>query len=259
MDYSHSKLDVARKCMLCFKYKYIDKLKDKQESTASEFGNLVHSISEEYSGGGKEVLLKLYHKYKDKYKISDEYKKKIPLALKNIHAYWVAFLSKEEKEKIKHELDFKTTPIKLKEDISLIGKIDIYIECKNGRYRIVDYKTNKNNKFSNHTSQLSLYMLLLNRLHGIPYDQMDCEVIYLSMDESDKYGNPILNEGYENISKIYKLDELDVECLTSEIFQIDERIKKSIDTGKWKSNPTKFNCTYCDFKDICPEKWTEES
>ncbi len=256
--YSHTKLDVARQCMLKFKYQYIDKIKveDDIDDSASVFGSLTHEIAERYVGGGKEELLSLYHELvPTKYTLTDFYKQKVPIALQNIHEFWKEVLSTNVK-KVEHEADIT---IELNENIKLNGKIDIIIEQNSGRTKIVDYKTNKSNQWSNHTSQLAIYMLLLHKKYGIPYDKMDCEVIYLALEPINKKGETIENVGYKNISKIYTLDECDVDCLISEIETIDKAIQKSIDKGEWKSKPGKFNCTYCPFASLCDKKWTLES
>jgi predicted RecB family nuclease len=255
--YSHTKLDVARKCMLMYKFQYVDKIKIDGDTAASDFGSLIHGIAEEYKGGGKIELLALYHKGIETYKLTDFYKAKVPLALQNVHEYWKAILANEEVVKeVKHESDI-TVP--LNETLTLNGKIDIVIEQKNGRFRIVDYKTNKSNAYANHNNQLSMYMLMLNKKYGIPYDKMDCEVVYLAMDAENKKGDKIKNSGYDNISKIYKLEECDVECLISEIETIDKAIEKSIAKNEWKARPGKFACTYCPFNPLCDKKWVPES
>jgi CRISPR/Cas system-associated exonuclease Cas4 (RecB family) len=266
MDFSHSKLDVARTCMLQFKFKYIDKIKGIEDKSASDFGGCMHEIIENYKGGGKEELLKMYHELvPSKYPLNDFYRKKVPLGLKNIHDIWKHVISKYDKvddkitkkitlndteiPSIKKEDDIKT---KLDENISLNGKIDLYI-YNEGRLKIFDYKTSKSYKYANHTNQLSMYMFLLHKKYGIPYEKMDCEIIYLSLDE-EKYGMKVINENYENIKKEYKLQETDVEMLISEIHTIHTAIQKSLATGKWKAKPKKFSCTYCPYKDICEEK-----
>jgi len=252
IKFSHSKLDVARQCMLKYKYKYVDKLKLKQEDmSASDFGSLVHEIAENYKGGGKEELLVLYHTLvPEKYKLTDVYKAKVPLALKNVHAYWTSVLA-ADCDKVQHEID---ATIDINAEISLNGKIDLFIE-KRGRYIIGDYKTSKSKEYANHTNQLATYMLILNKKYNIPYEKMDCEVIYLALDPITKKGKEVLNEGYDNISKFYKLDESDVEFLVREIEMINARINKSLDKNDWLSTPTKFNCTYCDFSSVCEKKW----
>jgi RecB family exonuclease len=255
--YSHSSLDIARTCMLRYKYKYIDKLKIKiEDKSAADFGSVMHEIAENYKGSGREELLKLYReRVPSKYQLTDFYKAKIPVALKNIHEFWKVVLSSDLVESIKHEEDLSIDFLK---DIKLVGKIDIVIKTKDGRYRIVDYKTSKSRQYADHTNQLAMYMYLLNKSQDIPYDKMDCEICYLALDAMTKKQEPVKNEGYENISKVYKLEESDVTCLISEIEMIHKRIQKSIAKGEWSHNPTWFNCTYCDYNTICDKKFGTE-
>lgn len=259
MRYSHSKLDVARKCMRLFKFQYIDKIKVDSDTIATDFGGLMHDIAEHYTGGGKSELLALYHKLcPSQYpKIEDEgYRKRIPVALKNIHLFWEENLKGVPIDDIKAEDDI---PIKLNDEIDLTGKVDLTIlDEKTGRVRIIDYKTSKSKKYADHENQLAMYMLLLNRKYDIPYDVMDCEIIYLSMADKEKDGTPVENIGYENMSKPYReLCEADVELLLEEIENIHHRIKRSIKTGKWTASPGWFNCTYCPYADMCEDNYNK--
>lgn len=254
IKFSHSKLEIARQCMLKYKFKYVDHAPTKKDTEATDFGEVMHTIMELYDGGGKEQLLKLYHDLvPGKFNLTEKYRKKVPLALKNIHTYWVAFLSKEERQE--HE---KEVSVNLNDHIDLMGKIDLFIQCKNGRVKIGDYKTSKSKEYADHTNQLAFYMLLLHKKYNIKYEDMDLEIIYLALDPETKKGKKVLNEGYENISKIYKLTEQDVGMLEMEMEEIYRRIKRAEDSGEWKPNPGWFNCTYCDYKDICTKKWNPE-
>lgn len=255
INYSHSKLEIARSCWLKFKYQYIDHAKSVEIRDASDFGEVCHYISENYKGSGKAELLALYHEIINKNKITlvEDYKKRLPLALKNIHDHWNSkFKNLPEGTEIKKEDNIE---IQLTESIKLNGKIDILIKYPTGNITITDLKTNKSNKYADHKNQLAMYMLLLNRKYKIPFENMETDIIYLCMLDSDKYGNKILNEGYDNIHKIYKLDEIDVECLLSEIITIDAQLKKNLERNSWKPKPSKFGCTYCKFNHMCAEKF----
>jgi len=252
---SHSKMDVARQCMKKFCYQYIEKVEidEDQDTSAADFGSCIHEIAENYTGGGKEELLALYHKFvPSKYIISEEYKPKIALALKNLHQYFSKFLKTQKKHE--NELNVK---LELNEKIMLTGKIDIFIEKNDGKWRVVDYKTKKSNKFFDPTDQLAMYMLMMNKKYNIPLEDIDCEIVYLSMDWEDKKGNKILNEGYENIAKVYKVTENDVRLLEREISVLYKRIQKNQETGEWLSNPSWFNCTFCPYKSMCEDSVAE--
>lgn len=252
---SHSKRECADKCWKQFKYVYVDKLKIEDEDddpSAANFGNCIHEIAENYKGGGKEELLKLYHEYvPSKYTFNYFYKNKLGLALKNLHNYYMNNLK-----------DVEYTPEQTvfsdyNDDIVLNGKIDVLYE-KDGRYKIVDYKTKKTYKWYDPKDQLCMYALLLHNKFKIPYSKMDFEIVYLSLEKEDKYGNITLNEGLENIQKEYNISEEDIECQKKDIKVLYKKYNRYMETGKWPSNPTKFNCTYCKFKTICDEKYIED-
>lgn len=252
MRFSHSKLNTVRKCMKLFHYKYILKEIGEEDDDPKNFGNLIHKIAENYTGGGKKVLLKLYNQFKDKYDFDMKtYKKRLKLALKNIHTFWKENLQDTE---FKTEQEITENFI---DDISLTGKIDVMITVDN-KVRIIDYKTSKSTKYDDHTDQLAMYMFLIHKKYDIPYENMECEIVYLSLVDEDKKGNVVLTEGYENISRVYSVDESDVAMLGEEIEAINHRIQRALRTDKWIARPSWFNCTYCPYKDLCDEKWTDD-
>lgn len=248
-SYSHSKLDIARDCFLKYKFQYIDKIKGKKDTSATDFGEVSHTIMENYKGTGKTELLKLYKELvPSKYKLTPEYLKRVPISLKNIHTIYTVLNTDKNIIDIKHE---ENISINYNDDFDLNGKIDLTIKYKSGNIKIIDFKTNKSSKFANHKNQLSLYMLLINKKYGIDYEKIETGVNYLALEPKDKYGNKILNEGYENINKNYKLDEVDVQCLENEIRTIHSKIEKNKQSGIWKENPSDFKCKYCQFNKLC--------
>jgi CRISPR/Cas system-associated exonuclease Cas4 (RecB family) len=251
-DYSHSKLEIARKCMRLFKNKYIDKIKVDDKNDYNRFGNLLHEVIENYTGTGLEELVALYHKFYKKHPYTDNaLKARAPIALKNIHSTWKKYI-KDSKGTIVHEEDVK---VQLNDTIKLNGKIDILI-VEDDKLYIKDLKTSKNNKYGNFEAQIAMYMLLLHIKYDIPYSDMDGEIIYLCMEEQDKHGNVIKNLGLKNIVKPIKLDVADVEMLKEEIIHIDEKINRAIVKDVWKASPTWFNCTFCPYASTCADKYT---
>jgi len=255
ITYSHSKLEIARQCMLKFKYQYVDKLPGKEEDrSAADFGEVCHFIIEHYKGGGKEELLAHYHQIVPaKIILSDKYKAKIPVALKNIHDHWKQVINQPGHVKTEPEQELT---VDFRDGLKLTGKIDLLIEYTDNKWKVTDYKTSKSLKYANHRDQLAMYMLLLHLKWNIPYDRIDTDVVYLALDEFEKDGTPVLNEGYENICKTYKLDETDVECLITEINMIHTKLEKNKDTNQWKANPNKL-CNWCKYKSICPAMKSE--
>jgi CRISPR/Cas system-associated exonuclease Cas4 (RecB family) len=86
---------------------------------------------------------------------------------------------------------------------------------------------------------------------------MECEIVYLSLVDKEKDGTVVLTEGYENISRVYTVDESDVAVLGEEIEAVNHRIQRALKSDKWSSNPSWFNCTFCPYKHMCEDKWTQ--
>lgn len=252
---SHSRLDVYRKCHRQFWYEFIKELpKEDENKEASDFGSCCHEILEKYTGGSKQELMELYKSMvPTKYPITSKYKKKIPLALKNIHMYYKTILRK-------YPSAFKEKQIRIKYNVGVIltGKIDLIIEQDDGIYLVVDYKTKKTYKFSKPEEQMSMYALLLDRDKQIPLEKIRCEMVYIALDGEDKYGNIILNEGYENIVKPCRVKPTDVESLKKEIETLQIRVEKYTEEKDWLTSPTKFNCTYCPYNKSCEDSLTRD-
>jgi RecB family exonuclease len=246
---SHSRLEIARKCIRQYKYQYIDELpKTDEDTSASDFGSCIHEIIERYTGGGKKELLERYKSLvPTKYNLTPFYKKKIPLALKNIHTFYNNVLKKYPNAQKEQEIK-----LNYNKDIFLTGKIDLLIEDA-GRYIVGDYKTKKTFKFYKPEEQMAMYVLLLGLKHGIQAKDVDCQMIYLALEGTDKYGNIILNEGYNNIVKPCKVGQKDVDLLKREIETLYIRLKKNEKSGVWLTDPDFFKCKYCPYNKQCED------
>ncbi len=72
--------------------------------------------------------------------------------------------------------------INLKRDVGFVGIIDALYRCKDGRYIIVDYKTDKTDEdASTHRKQLSVYKRLLSKSMGINNEDIIVAIAYLGL------------------------------------------------------------------------------
>lgn len=254
ITYSNTRLDVARQCMKKYKFQYIDKIKVFTDQTYLLFGRCLHKISEEYQGNGKQELLELCQTYARKYNIKNEFKSKLLLALKNIHVVHKFMKSLDDIKSIEQELRI-TIDLNDQYKNKLLGIIDVLITFNDGSILIIDYKTNKSKKYSNYGNQIALYMHVIHKKYNIPYEKMSNKLFYVALEPEEKDGTKVLNEGIENITSCYSLDNTDVEMLLEEIQSIDNKLRKAMISNKWKSNPNWFNCTFCDYSEHCDEKY----
>jgi len=246
---SPSSIDTMEKCPRQYFLQYIEKIKVKDEKPANTFGKMMHLIIENYKGGGGEEIKglakcfqtneKLRAKYWDK--LDDEYKAKIPQALKNVHHY----LTKRYPlaQNFKHEecldvVDFdEVDGVK----IHLQGKLDGLYEMASKIF-ITDFKSGKKTK--DHSGQLGFYLFLLNRLRSsyLGNKEVIAEVVNICLENG--------TIGEDTIEHV-KLEDYD--CVASE-----RRVKKAVevlrkngikveDKEKYKMKPQRL-CDYCKFK-----------
>ncbi len=246
---SPSSIDTMEKCPRQYFLQYIEKIKVKDEKPANTFGKMMHLIIENYKGGGGDEIKglakcfqtdeKLRKKYWDK--LDDEYKAKIPQALKNVHHY----LTKRYPlaKNFKHEecldvFDFdEVDGVK----IHLQGKIDGLYELSS-KVWITDFKSGKKTK--DHSGQLGFYLFLIERLRQpwLAGREVVAEVVNICL-ESGSVG--------ESTIEHQKLEEFDSA-------RAEKRVKKAVEVlrkngikvenkEKWDKKPTKL-CDWCKFK-----------
>lgn len=119
---------------------------------------------------------------------------------------------------------------KLAEDIMVRGFVDRIDILKDKKFRIIDYKTTKNDKYLE-PFQLSVYGLWLKEQHP---DIKSFKGAYVLL----RHGSKL---------KEYDFNLEDIETARKDLIAYAKKIKEE---NTWTPIPTKL-CNYCDFKDIC--------
>ena len=119
----------------------------------------------------------------------------------------------------------------IKEDVLIRGFVDRVDLMDDGRYKIVDYKTTKNEKYLDEF-QLLIYGLWLRKNHP---DIKSFKGAYILLRHCSKM-------------KEYEFNMEDVDKIEKKIISYADAIRKE-DT--WMPIPTGL-CNWCDFKNICP-------
>jgi RecB family exonuclease len=119
----------------------------------------------------------------------------------------------------------------LTETVLMRGFIDRIDVLKDGRFRIIDYKTTKNDKYLD-DFQLLIYGLWLKK------DHPDIK--------SFKGAYVLLRHGCK--MKEYEFNIEDINKIEKKLISYSEKIKTE---NQWTPIPTAL-CNWCDFKDICP-------
>ena len=239
---SHSFMETMESCKRKWFHRYVQKLYPKVEDDGSgTFGSFTHEVAEDFRGTSlKDLMLLAKEKLKD-YEINDTYKPKVKNTLLNFFKYYKENLEHLDSKKIKREQDF-SFPSHI-EGYDFKGLIDILI-VRNNKIVIGDYKTNKKEK--DNTKQLAFYFLLLKFVGAVKEDEIDGEIIYLSLEDED-----------DVVIEKYHLTEEDLDQALDRVETIVKIIetKGTDDINKWQKKVGPL-CDYCDYKKagICDAK-----
>jgi len=233
---SHSSMSVLKKCPREWYLRYICGHYISIAQPWSDFGLLIHEVSELYRGEGKDKLIQLAKdvRKKHKYKIHEDYVPKVPLALKNYKKYYETHL--ENAKKIKREQEFRTD---LNEYIDLVGFLDLLYLNEQDEWVVVDLKTSK--KKGEHSEQLALYYFLMTILTGKKPKRLRAQIVYLSLDSG--------STDVEDFVEEYVLEHDDLDMIEQKIFGCMEIIANcGTEKDKWRKKPSAL-CSYCAYKE----------
>jgi CRISPR/Cas system-associated exonuclease Cas4 (RecB family) len=245
--YSVSQLNCFKQCPKKYKFQYVLKLKTKPKPYF-DFGISVHSVLEEIVPlFEKEKIFSydlMYSKainllernwisqgYKDEVEEKEYFEKGLKIIADFIKTQEKLINSKSDRKIIGLEKDFL---IKIN-DKNLYGIID-RIDKTGDDFEILDYKTSnsmENEMKLKKNYQLYIYALACKELFG-KYPK-EIGLWYLV---------------FNNIKKI-NFDEKILTEIKKEIYELILEIEKGIFYPK----PSKFNCTYCDFFEVCDDSF----
>jgi hypothetical protein len=235
---SHSSLETMTKCPHQWYLKYVKQLYPEKDNDVTDFGNLCHEIAENYYGGGRLEIKRLYKEISPKYILTPEYAKKLPLAMKRLEVFYNEKL--EKSPKVYHEKEFRFA---LDEYIDVTGKVDVMYKEEDGTWVVVDYKTSK--KMGNYFDQFAFYYFLITRISGKIPDKLKFQGVYFCA------GSGIELDDF--------VDEVILEKDAIEV--AENRIGNGINTilhhnvdniEKWKKKPSPL-CSWCEYQNagIC--------
>jgi DNA helicase-2/ATP-dependent DNA helicase PcrA len=247
--YSVSQINTYLQCPKKYLYQYIYKIPTKPKHYF-DFGTTIHAVLENiiddikedseldliYSKAVKllnEIWISKGYENEEQEK---EYFEKGLITIKNfIIAQQKLLKLNKNRKTIEKEKDFL---IKLNNK-KIYGIIDRIDKIDENNYEVLDYKTsNTMEKLENlqNNIQLFVYALALKELYG-------------------KYPKKIgLWYVIHNKIKLISFNEKNLEKLKNDILKaINE-----IETANFKPKPSKFNCTYCDFSEICKNAYKED-
>lgn len=250
--FSYSQFASFDKCPLQYKYAHLLKVPVPKEKYNLTFGKLIHNALYNFllpllDGGNnlqtslfgenhkkkntlnEETILSLYEKFwqDDGYEsksIRDDYY----LKGKNILINFCKALLSEKLPQVyflEKDLKYKFN------GYTIIGRIDRIDKLQNGKFEIIDYKTGNAKESLNPEDkrQLILYKIMIESVLGLEVEKMS----YYYLEANSKLS--------------FEAKEVDVEKALEWLKKNIEEINKK----EFLPKPSSFNCSFCDFKDIC--------
>jgi len=230
---SESKFQTYKQCQLKYRYRYVDRLPEPEESNtdALHFGSYIHKILEDgVNAKTQEEMLLIAEEVRGSYKVSKKYTGKDLKCIDN----FLEFNPKLE-ETVATELVFE---VPVKDDILLNGVIDRVIKGKDGGYLVIDYKTSKREKSKvelYQDTQLKGYVYAISKLYKIPFSQIVAAHYYPLTNNfvHVQYSSPQINAHLRKI--------------VDAVWKIRKRKK-----AEMKPSRNEF-CNWCAYKTACPE------
>ncbi len=232
MKLNYSRMDTYRQCPLRYKYRYIDKMKEKPRPPLS-LGSSVHKTLQMFYTSTKPIpTIEDLLSYLDICWVSDGYSSSSEEALNKSKA--VKMLTDFYKRNIFHYLKaYKTEQyfeIHLN-DIIINGYLD-QVNKFGDTYEVVEYKTSQNGLSLEEASndlQIITYHVAFKSVYGFPPES----VVYHNIKSGKIFRIKVSYEQEEKTLNFYR--------------EISEGIKKEMFSPK-----INVFCRWCDFIGICP-------
>ena len=228
---SQSKADVFNDCKLKYRYRYVERIKEKSlNQDALNFGSYIHKIFEDgIKADSIEVLRELAERHKEEYSIKSKNKDKTEICLKN-------FIKLNNKLTKGGEAELRYE-VPISEEISVNGIIDRIVQGDKGGYLIIDYKTGKREKSRvalYNDQQLQGYCFAVHKIYNIPIEEITVAHYYPVTDNlvSLKYSAAQISNYVKN--------------KTNEVWKIRKCKKTDL-----MPSENQF-CNWCEYKTLCP-------
>ena len=242
---SSSSIETYNNCPLKFKYKYIDKIEEKDRKPFFSLGNTLHKVLELYHSGKNKSIDKLFELLKlnwDSYGYEFEMEEQQYLEDANEMLNKYFNYMKDKKDFVfstEENFTFELSNCNIK------GRCDRIDVTNDNKIKIIDYKTSKkkiSTKEALSSIQLGIYAMYVKKTDlknkdGRKLGNLPDELIYLFL----RFDDPEVSIHFTN-EQILEF-EYKIESIATKI------LSKQFDPIKG------YHCNFCDYKDLICTVW----
>lgn len=242
--WSPSKADMAARCGLSFKYRYVEKIKGGPRGTPAKIGVIVHRAQELVFEGVrvKEALAQaitdvneeLTHKEEEKVRTFAQ--SLIDFKAK-VDTFTTRYPAKELFLERKWAITTEFTPCDFFDDKGMVrGIVDMGILLENGYLVIIDHKSGRLRPMSYYGTQLDIYSIMAHAYFP-EVKGVQCALNFMASDRVE-WGKPKTSRFIVEVLRPWLVKYLNDRANAVAAF----------------SARLGMHCKWCDYRDICPEQ-----
>ena len=242
MSISYSKLDTFRQCPLKYRYRYIDRRRERKSWPFSVLGTAIHDAIADFermpSGATRtsevlEDLMRHHWRKQDRrcFKSMEEEVSWGRKGLEILRHYFYAVVDRERPRLCEAKIDVRFPKF------HLIGQIDQLHQMSDGRVMLIEMKSGNyvpSQEEVDRSLQCTLYALGVTRQFNIAPDQLTIVIWQLA--------------AQRKLITTRSADQL--EAAIERVDQLVDDIQKETD---FEPTPNRF-CTWCDYTDACSRR-----
>lgn len=232
---SFSSIEILNQCPRKWYLRYIKNIYPDTKQDHSDFGSFVHSVAENYEGGGYDEIKELCNIFKEEYKFDRvAYKDRLKLAMKNLVTFYKIHLQIARKIYNEKEIRFPLNKI-----FDLSGKIDLLYSTHQKEWIVVDYKTSKKKK--DQSKQLASYFFMLKAITKKSPKKIKAKIVYLCLEDGSDDPEDFIDDYVIDMEDYSMIDSV----LKSTMRKIENLKQEGAERWRKKCGPL---CDYCDYK-----------
>lgn len=229
MQWSKSKLNTMRQCPLKFKFSYIDLLPQPEAHIDLKKGSILHEAFDKfYENLESNYFFEIVQKELEKQNVPEGFVEKYGNHIMN-------FVMFNNLQKRKYGDAFIPYQRETHYEYANIHGIIDRIDCINGKYYLIDYKTSTGNDIEGYEDELIFYAYLFQQNTGKKID-----------------GIGIFFTGNQIQPIIKDINQEYIQITMDAIFKEIEMYEKLMETPEGLKPKKSFACKWCPYKKECP-------